>query len=224
MTVTALYVAYNEEARIAESIRSVKAYVDRVVVVDGLFKGNPAEGLHSTDRQREAAEHGARGVELVYLMPHERLAEHEARNLALSQVALGDWAVILDADEVLYGDHRATEEAIRRPAGNYALRVWTTAVLANRSAPDIDEDLYASAPLIETSGWQTKVVRRTAGLETRRVESSPGQFTYDDLYDGPSYLHGAAIEQPFVINHRIRKTHAEYQATYLWEVAQGARG
>lgn len=224
MKLTALYVAVNEEARIAESIRSVKAYADRIVVVDCVFEGNPTPGASSSDHQREAAELGADGVELVYVVPGERLAEHEARNLALSWVPMSEWAIILDADEVLYGQHSAIAPLLASPTEPLALRVYTTAVLFRGSAMDMDAETYGRAPLINTAGTQTKVVQRSSYLETRRVEVAPGHFTYDDLYLRGEYLTGRLVDEPFVVNHRIRKSHDEYQTTYLWERAQGGRG
>src|SRR5450759_4249900 len=76
----------NEEANIAYALRSVRTWVDEIVVVD----------MHSDDRTREVAEtYGAR----VYL--HDRVGYVEpARRFALAK-ATGDWILILDADELI---------------------------------------------------------------------------------------------------------------------------
>jgi hypothetical protein len=221
LSLTALYVAVNEEARIAESIRSVKAYADRVVVVDCVFEGNPTPGTHSSDRQREAAELGAHGVALKYHQSDVRMAEHEARNLAWSYVPMGEWAIILDADEILYGDHVTIGPLLAEPPEDLALRVYTTAVLFKGTALTMDAETYGRNPLINTSGYQAKVVRHTQGLETRRTVAPGGAARYDDIFRDGHYLTGRKVETPFVINHHVRSDHAKYQNTYLWEMAQG---
>jgi (heptosyl)LPS beta-1,4-glucosyltransferase len=76
----------NEESNIAYALRSVRTWVDEIVVVD----------MHSDDRTREIAEeYGAR----VYL--HDRVGYADpAREFALAK-ATGDWILILDADELI---------------------------------------------------------------------------------------------------------------------------
>jgi (heptosyl)LPS beta-1,4-glucosyltransferase len=76
----------NEESNIRYALRSVRTWVDEIVVVD----------MHSDDRTREIAEeYGAR----VYL--HDRVGYADpAREFALAK-ATGDWILILDADELI---------------------------------------------------------------------------------------------------------------------------
>ncbi len=85
-TVSVVINTLNEEHRLPFALRSVKYWVDEMVVVD----------MHSDDATvRIAREHGAR----VFM--HERLAYADpARAFALAQ-ATGDWIMVLDADELV---------------------------------------------------------------------------------------------------------------------------
>ena len=84
--ISAVLNTLNEEKRLPFALRSVKSWVDEIIVVD----------MHSTDATREIAERfGAR----VFL--HEPLGYADpARAFALEQ-ATGDWIVLLDADELV---------------------------------------------------------------------------------------------------------------------------
>lgn len=85
-TISAVINTLNDERNIAFALRSIRSWVDEIVVVD----------MHSDDSTVEIAhEFGAR----VYL--HERMGFADpARAYALEQ-ATGDWVLILDADEVV---------------------------------------------------------------------------------------------------------------------------
>ena|SRR2546425_3927786 len=76
----------NEEKNLRYALRSVKPWVDEIVIVD----------MHSEDRTVETGrEYGAR----IFL--HERVGFVEpARTFAVAQ-ASGDWILVLDADEVV---------------------------------------------------------------------------------------------------------------------------
>jgi glycosyltransferase involved in cell wall biosynthesis len=84
--ISAVVHTLNEEARLPFALRSLKPWVDEIVVVD----------MHSDDRTAEVARSfGA----TVYA--HERLGYVEpARAFAVGK-ATGDWILILDADEIV---------------------------------------------------------------------------------------------------------------------------
>lgn len=86
LTISVVINTLNEEHRLPFALRSVKHWVDEIVVVD----------MHSDDATvRIAEEHGVK----VFL--HERLTYADpARAFALAQ-ATGDWILILDADELV---------------------------------------------------------------------------------------------------------------------------
>jgi (heptosyl)LPS beta-1,4-glucosyltransferase len=105
----------NEEKNLPFALRSVRPWVDEIVVVD----------MHSDDRTVDIArEFGAR----VFL--HERVGFADpARAFALEQTC-GDWILILDADEIipfplsrvlLRTAHSDTADVVRIPMLNYLL-------------------------------------------------------------------------------------------------------
>lgn len=85
-TISVVVNTLNEERRLPFALRSVRGWVDDIVVVD----------MHSDDLTVEVArDYGAR----VFM--HERLAYADpARTFALAQ-ATGDWVMVLDADELV---------------------------------------------------------------------------------------------------------------------------
>src|SRR5213075_2987439 len=101
MEIVACYVVANEADHLADSMRSVKAYVDRFVIVDSLFRTNPLPGTHSTDSTKEVAQRAAGVVPLLYIESQERLSEPEARNLYLT-VTRDAWILVMDGDEQMY--------------------------------------------------------------------------------------------------------------------------
>jgi glycosyltransferase involved in cell wall biosynthesis len=86
LRISAVINTLNEERRLPFALRSVKSWVDEIIVVD----------MHSTDATREIAKSfGAR----VFL--HEPLGYADpARAFALEH-ATGDWILVLDADELV---------------------------------------------------------------------------------------------------------------------------
>jgi len=104
MPVTALVLCYNESQFIRASITSYIRYVDRVIVLDGAFKGFPSASLHSDDGTLEQVRGLARKYGKIELrLAEERLTLAQARNRLFSLVGQ-DVAFILDADELVCGD------------------------------------------------------------------------------------------------------------------------
>lgn len=84
--ISAVINTLNEEARLPLALRSLKPWVDEIVVVD----------MHSDDRTVEVA----RSLGAV-VHEHERVGYVEpARAFAVSK-ATGDWILVLDADEIV---------------------------------------------------------------------------------------------------------------------------
>jgi glycosyltransferase involved in cell wall biosynthesis len=96
---TACVITYNEEANMADCLRSL-AFCSEIVVVDS----------HSTDRTREIARGlGARVIE------RDWPGHIEQKNFAIDQ-ASHDWVLCLDADErVTSGLRQRIEEVLARP-------------------------------------------------------------------------------------------------------------
>ena len=228
MTLTACYVVANEAALIADSLRSVKAYVDRYVVVDSVFKSNPLDATHSTDDTRAICERICAPLPLVYIESDHKMDEYEARNRYLSEVRTGEWILTIDGDEVLYGDHAAILallDEMRESPGPIALQVYTTAVNFNGHGSDMDGETYVTAPTINTVGWMPKLYRKAAGTHHRRVVFPDGGATHNGIYTATGYIGDEMVttDKAFIVNHHVRQDHAGYVADVIWELAQGAR-
>lgn len=113
--ISAVLNTLNEEKNLPFALRSVRPWVDEIVVID----------MHSDDRTVDIArEFGAK------VLFHERVGFADpARAFALAQ-ASGDWILLLDADEVipfplsrvlLRAAHGDTADVVRIPMLNYLL-------------------------------------------------------------------------------------------------------
>jgi glycosyltransferase involved in cell wall biosynthesis len=221
MEIVACYVVANEADHIAESLRSVKAYVDRYVIVDSLFVDNPQQGTHSSDATRSVALAACEGRPVQYIESTERLHEPEARNRYLEQT-VDDWVLQMDGDEQLYGDHAGILDLLARVRLGRVVRgvdipVYTVAVNFNGQADEMDAESYATNPLISTRGYQPRL------FENRGVH-----YAYDGgthgfgaaLYRDKRYLEGSVkTADALIINHHTRQSFESYQNDYLWETA-----
>lgn len=114
-SIAAVIHTLDEEPRVAFALRSVRAWVDDVVVVD----------MESTDRTAEIASAlGAR------VFRHPRTGFVEPARAFGCERALGDWILVLDADEVVpirlarrlrEVAERGEVDAVRIPRVNYIL-------------------------------------------------------------------------------------------------------
>lgn len=159
MSVSVAINTLNEEKNLPFALRSVRSWVDEIVVVD----------MHSDDRTVRIAESfGAR----VYT--HERLGFADpARAFAISRTT-GDWVLILDADEVIPARLAARLSAIAR--GESALDVVKIARL----------NYLLGAPLRHTgwgpsSDYQKRFFRRGSLVATDTIHDflkpAPGART-----------------------------------------------
>lgn len=226
--VVACYVAWNEAGQIAESLRSVKAYVDRYVVVDAVFDANPAAGTHSADGTRDICESICAPVPLTYIESDVRLTQDVARNRYLDELDEGDWPLIIDGDEVLYGDHDealALFDEIRAGIDTHALLVpvYTTAVLFDGNAPDVTVAAYATNPTVHTWGWQPRLFQNWKALRYRVNQFGVPHGVYDET--GEFVGQGGLYEKRvFLINHHVRQSYTGYQNDYARETEEQARG
>jgi hypothetical protein len=223
---TACYVVCDEEAELARSLRSVKAYVDRFVIVDAAFTSRPGESTHSSDATRAVAMAACAGKPVSYLEARWKMEEQEARNWYLEEVPSGEWMLLIDADEVLYGDHFEVLQFLADlpgvDTGSVGVRVLTTAVLTGLNAPEISADAYATAPVIATSGWMPKLVRQRRTLRHARLEVAPGIWTHHGLIDGTEPVDGSGVrsEALWIVNDHVGQSHERYQLDFTWEYAQ----
>jgi hypothetical protein len=210
---------------ISESLRSVKAYVDRFVIVDSVFTSNSIDATHSTDKTREICERVCDPISLTYIESDRKLTEQDARNRYLQEVEDEDWVLWLDGDEVLYGNHKDVlalfnqirEGAIRDCA---SISVYTTAVFFHGLGVDMPADAYDTNPLISTVGYMTKLYQKQKGFHYKNDPLVSEHAVYDEndrlvtngLNNRASFM--------FVINHHTRQTHQEYVADYIRSLRQ----
>lgn len=223
MTLTACYVVHDEAHQLAKSILSVKAYVDRFVFVDCAFTSNPVEAVGSTDGTYAVAIAACGDVPWTWVGPTTKLPEHEARNRYLDEVDEG-WILLMDADETLITDHAYFLTLVRDLPGivfdALYLRVYTTSVLFNGNADEIDAERYARSPRVSTYGWMPKVVRWSPGLRHERRESLNGFADHHGIYRDGDVLLGVDIAEAVILNDHAGQSHAAYQHDFVWEMAQ----
>lgn len=177
--ISAVINTLNEEQNLPYALRSVRSWVDEIVVVD----------MHSDDRTVEIArEYGSK----VYLHPRI-MAFDAARPFAVAQ-ATGDWILMLDADEVipralsdtLIGIARDdTADVVAIPRLNYMLGA---PMMYTRCGP---EQSYQFRFFKPASLRLTEVVHSFAhpvtGSRVQRLRYSPGQaivhFANIDFFD-----------------------------------------
>jgi glycosyltransferase involved in cell wall biosynthesis len=161
---SAVFITYNEEDRLAEALESARFCDERVVVDAG-----------STDRTREVAE--AAGARVVVNAPwpgyvaQRRLATASARH---------DWVLALDADERVSAPLRDEIEALRRrgfghpgyvmPRASYYLGRW---VRATDWYPDPQLRLYDR----RRGDWEGALVH-----ESVRVDGTAGRLRHELLH------------------------------------------
>lgn len=217
--IVAAYCVFNEEALIAESIRSVKAFVDRFIFIDAAFRSNPLPATHSTDRTREVAERAVYPLPLTYHEADSKMELDAARNLALRLMDDDDWALIIDGDETLLGERdeiRGLFNEIRRrervePVG---MSVFSSALVFDGHAPAIDSDAYQTLSVVYTRGRQVRLVQ-ASGLTWQLV---PNGGSYGMYRDG-HLVKAPADPRLVMVNHRTRQTFDAYQNDYVWETA-----
>jgi len=219
MRVLACYVVWNEQELMAESMRSVKAYVDGYVVVDSAFTVNPVDVAHSTDDTRQVAEAAAHPLPLTYIESQVKMREEAARNLALLAVE-SDWAFIVDGDETLLGARSELLElfaSIRlgETTDPVGVSVYTAALLtaSRQHAPQIAQEEYDNLPVIYTRGVQPRLLPQ--GCEYRQTpHGSIGLYRNGELVKVP------ADPRLSLVNHHTRQSYAAYQHDYVWESAR----
>ena len=86
ISITAVFIAYNEEMIIGRSINAVKDWVDEIILID----------MHSTDKTREIASDCGATIKLFDKVNNFGIA----RNYGI-KMAKNDWILSLDADEIV---------------------------------------------------------------------------------------------------------------------------
>ena len=225
MSIVATYCVYNEADLIAESIRSVKAFVDRFVIVDAAFVDNPVEATHSTDATREVAEAAAAPLTLTYIESDRKIGLAQARNISFGLLDPDDWALVIDGDETLLGERAELQEMFgevrsRKITEPIGIDVYTAVVLFKGHAPAIDETAYRTLPIVHTRGHQARLLPM-AGVEWKRTPTPRGTY---GMYLNGDIIKGHAVDpRAVIINQRIRQSYEHYQLDYIRETADTPR-
>lgn len=210
--------AHGEADMIADSLRSAIPYIDRVVVLDTVFPSNPIKEW--TPDQRQVVESVVpESMPLTYTEEREGWSERDARNGLLTLVSGKDWVLVLDADEILVGDHQSLLELaqwVRSGAFNpqaLGLSVYTEAVLFNGDAPAMSEEEYATNPLIHTVGVQPRLFQQM----NHQYRLHSGDRTPALFYKGEVVGSGVLLSEGFILNRRAHQSWEAYQNDYRWE-------
>ena len=123
---------YNSEKTLPKCLESISPHADRIIVVDGRFRGREGVTVCSTDHTRIIAIHS--GCEVIRA---GGLPQHEQRDLYLLG-RQGDFYFVVDSDEVLEGKfdkqailngpHNCYALWIRNPQGIYPSATMTLRV------------------------------------------------------------------------------------------------
>jgi glycosyltransferase involved in cell wall biosynthesis len=225
LKLVASYVVFNEARLISESLRSVKAYVDRYVIVDSAFTSNPIDATHSTDTTRKVCERVCHPVPLTYLESSRKLTEQAARNTYLTQVQDDDWILWLDGDEVLYGNHKdalALFNQIRDGTVRdcVSILVYTSAVFFHGLGVDMPATAYCLNPLITTTGFMTKLYQKRKGYHHKDQADVLEHAVYDAEDQLVTNGVNNRVSNIFAINHHTRQSHKEYVEDCVRALAQ----
>jgi glycosyltransferase involved in cell wall biosynthesis len=227
MALVACYVVHNEADVIAESLRSVKAYVDRYVIVDSVFASNPIEATHSTDDTRKVCERICAPLPLTYIESDRKLRQDQARNRYLDEVRFGEWVLNLDGDEVLYGDHAEVIEVLswlQHGSDNawvINVPILSAFVMVHGYAADVTPEMYATAPISHTRGYAPRVFQKVPGVEYRQVVAPNGIVDNQGAWLGEDTIgsRGLRDDRLAIINHHVRQGYDGYLSDAIWEMA-----
>jgi hypothetical protein len=120
----ALINVYNDRTFLAATLESIREVVDQVIVADGAYELYyerykefvPDAEPFSTDGSLEIIKHFKGLPQTLYLHPaegREKPWQNQAvkRTALIDAVPLGDWLLIIDADEMVMGDFQESMEA-----------------------------------------------------------------------------------------------------------------
>lgn len=219
--VIGVYVAYGDETGIVDSVRSVRPWVDRLVLFSAPFDAMPP--LEAPDRTVKLFERAADVTPHKIVTLEGPVSETFARNRALRMVGDDDWALVIDADEMLFAEHtdiRRTELGLllgQIRGGLYSepvgLSIYSTAVLFHGSAKDMSARDYYRRPIVSSMGFQPRVFRARDAEYRPSARGAPGLFVKDQR------CLAVPVRGAVVVNHHVRQTWRGYQADFAWETA-----
>ncbi len=157
-SISCCMIVKNEEAFLAQCLKSIRDFVDEIVVVD----------TGSTDGTVEIAK---RFTDKVYFHPWEG-SFSKARNQALTY-ATGDWIFIIDGDEeLLPGAGEKLRDAVRNAGDADAFHVNTISIYSsgNKRARHNSERLFRNNGMIHYEGIVHNRVVGARSVKASRIE------------------------------------------------------
>ena len=148
----------NEEAFLEQCLKSIKDYVDEIIIVD----------TGSTDRTVEIA---GRFTDKIYFHAWEN-SFSKARNQSLAY-ATGDWIFIMDADEeMLAGSGERLRQAVREAGKADAILVNTVSTYSNgnKTARHNSERLFRNNGVIHYEGIVHNLVVGHSSVKASKIE------------------------------------------------------
>ncbi|MCL4436144.1 MAG: glycosyltransferase family 2 protein [Thaumarchaeota archaeon] len=104
--IVACYSILNEAETIRQSLISVYPHVDKILIMDGAYEGWPSPEDNSTDEtlQRIQEVEEFFGLGKIKLQQYSRMTQGEKRNKLFTANRPGDILLVLDGDEILFGN------------------------------------------------------------------------------------------------------------------------
>lgn len=113
--VYACYCIYNEEQFLRQSLQSIIDFVEKVIIIDGVWSTYPSNAYASTDKSKKIAQEVC-GDKLIWVDAPDGgwRTQVEKRTQYLNLVPDGEWLFVIDGDEILHGDIKAQFKKIER--------------------------------------------------------------------------------------------------------------
>ena len=173
----ACWILFNEVQFAQRSFRNTLPWVDKAIIIDGPFKTFPHETNRSTDGTLDLARKACEEFhkDAIIIEGKEYECEVDKRNVYLEKVPVGDWMLLVDADE----QPSFTEEAyarLRQGMNDPTLTGFTIKLLAHATK---------TVPIVYDWG-NPRIFRNVGGLKYKynhySIFDSQGRMFYFEPY------------------------------------------
>ena len=212
----ACYIVFNAEQTLEESLNSIVPYVEKVVIIDGAFRDYPHKFPYSTDQTKEIAVKVC-GEKLIWIDCGAKawIGQVTKRNEYLKHVPIGEWFIVIDADEVLKGNLRyAFRTALRHDRANYytclGIKIVNFRPKCGDDLTGMDAERWSSVEWVRNVGVGTRLYRKVKGM-TYRTHHSKIYCGMRLVSRSQKMVHGVEL-----VNLKCRKTLEEYQKGLIY--------
>lgn len=203
----ACYAVYNNEATLRESLTSILPYVEKVVAVDGVWKGFPYNHAASTDATKKIFFELC-GDKLIWIGCAGKAWANEIvkRTEYLKHVPDGKWFLVIDGDEVIRGKiaeafkfvETSRFNCIAIPFRNY-MPVWKGLKITHiRGSPCF---VYRGKPITKKD-WKSLRWKKYSGKGKRfyrKIKGMEYRKTHASIWIGKKVTHIEAIVKNVVL-------------------------